>query len=104
MRGKSEHVVRATALQLFVPMVPGITPHAAARSKGSAMDARTARHVGYTISQRCRKKVEEIFGWMKAIGGLWRTRLRGTARTSLCACMVAAAYNPVRMTKLLKAV
>lgn len=82
----------------------GITPHVAARAKGSAMDARTTRHVGYAISQRCRKKVEEIFGWMKVIGGLRRTRLRGVARTSLCACMVAAAYNLVRMTKLLKAV
>jgi transposase len=82
----------------------GITPHVAARSRGSAMDARTTRHVGYTISQRCRKKVEEIFGWMKVIGGLRRTRLRGRARTSLCACMVAAAYNLVRMTKLMKAV
>lgn len=80
----------------------GVTPHVAARAKYSAIDQRTTRHPGYAISQRCRKKVEEIFGWMKVIGGLRRTRYRGVKRTSLCACMVAAAYNLVRMTKLLK--
>ena len=81
----------------------GITPHVAARAKGSAVDERTTRHASYAISQRCRKKIEEIFGWMKVIGGLRRTRFRGVARTGLCAFLVAAAYNLVRMTKLLKA-
>jgi transposase len=81
----------------------GITPHVAARAKGSAVDERTTRHASYAISQRCRKKIEEIFGWMKVIGGLRRTRFRGVARTGLCAFLVAAVYNLVRMTKLLKA-
>lgn len=81
----------------------GITPHVAARKKGSAVDARTTRHAGYAISQRCRKKVEEIFGWMKTIGGFRRTRYRGRDRTSLCAYLVAAAYNLVRLSNLLAA-
>jgi len=80
----------------------GVTAHVAARVVGSAVDARTTRHEGYKISQRCRKKVEEIFGWMKVIGGLRRTRYRGKARTDLYACIVASAYNLVRMVKLLK--
>lgn len=81
----------------------GVTPHVAARKKGSAVDERTTRHEGYAISQRCRKKVEEIFGWMKTIGGFRRTRYRGRDRTGLCAYLVAAAYNLVRMSNLLAA-
>ncbi|HUK33448.1 MAG TPA: transposase [Vicinamibacterales bacterium] len=53
------------------------------------------------MSQRCRKKVEEIFGWMKTVGGLRRTRYRGVERTGLWAYFVATAYNLVRMAKLL---
>jgi hypothetical protein len=81
----------------------GVTPHVAARVKGSALDGRTTRQKGYAISQRCRKKVEEIFGWMKTVGGFRRTRYRGRDRTGLCAYLVAAAYNLVRMSKLLGA-
>jgi transposase len=81
----------------------GITPHVAAKVKGSALDERTTRHKGYEISQRCRKKVEEIFGWMKTIGGFRRTRYRGQDRTGLSAYLVAAAYNLVRMSKLMRA-
>jgi transposase len=80
----------------------GVTPHVAAKVKGSALDARTTRHAGYAISQRCRKKIEEIFGWMKTIGGFRRTRYRGVERTGLCAYMVASAYNLVRLCKLLR--
>jgi len=79
----------------------GITPHVAARKKGSAVDERTTRHDGYARSQRCRKKVEEIFGWVKTIGGLRRTRYRGRDRTGLCAYLVATAYNLVRLSNLL---
>ena len=57
---------------------------------------RTARHVGYAVSQRVRKRVEEIFGWMKTVGGLRRTRYRGLDRTQLHAYLVAAAYNLLR--------
>jgi transposase/IS5 family transposase len=81
----------------------GITPHVAAKVTCSALDCRTTRHTGYALSQRCRKKVEEIFGWMKTVGGLRRTRYRGRDRTGLCAYLVAAAYNLVRLSKLLAA-
>ena len=58
-----------------------VTPHVAQNSSGrrSAIDRRTTRHAGYAISQRKRKRVEEIFGWMKTIGGFRRTRFIGLA-------------------------
>jgi transposase len=81
-----------------------IAPHVAqntSRTCGSRIDARTTRHRGYEISQRRRKRVEEIFGWMKVIGGLRRTRYRGTQRTGLWAYFVASAYNLLRMARLM---
>ena len=54
----------------------------------------------YSISQRIRKRVEEIFGWVKTVGGFRKTRYRGTERTQLAAWWVGAAYNLVRMAKL----
>lgn len=80
-----------------------IAPHVAqnlSRPGGSRIDDRTTRHHGYEISQRCRKRVEEIFGWMKVVGGLRRTRYRGIQRTGLWAYFVASAYNLLRMSKL----
>ncbi len=80
-----------------------ITPHVArnlARPGGSAIDARTVRHPGYTLSQWLRKRVEEAFGWMKTIGGLRKTRYRGRARVQMHAYLVAAAYNLIRIAKL----
>ena len=59
------------------------------------------RHTGYALSQRIRKRVEEIFGWMKTVGGFRRTRYRGLDRTGLAGNLVATAYNLVRMAKLL---
>ena len=56
---------------------------------------------GLLASQRIRKRVEEIFGWMKTVGGFRRTRYRGQARTQLAGYLVAAAYNLVRMTRLI---
>ena len=64
------------------------------------LDARTTRHAGYAISQRKRKRVEEIFGWMKAYGGLRRTMARGLPRVRIHAYIVAAAYNLLRMSRL----
>jgi IS5 family transposase len=64
------------------------------------LDARTTRHAGYAVSQRKRKRIEEIFGWMKTIGGLRKTRFVGIAKTQLAAYMVGAAYNLLRMAKL----
>ncbi len=80
-----------------------ITPHVAqnhGRAGGSALDARTARHQGYAISQRIRKRVEEAFGWMKTIGGLRETRYRGRERVQMHAYLVAAAYNLIRIAHL----
>ena len=81
-----------------------VTPHVARHMKGrrSAIDERTTRHAGYAISQVIRKRVEEIFGWFKTVGGLRRTRFRGVARTQLAAYLVGAAYNLIRVTRLLR--
>jgi transposase len=82
----------------------GITPHIAQNittHRGSNVDGRTVRHAGYRLSQRCRKKVEEIFGWGKTIGGLRKTRYRGVARTGFWAYVVGAAYDLLRMANLL---
>lgn len=86
----------------FVPALKAenIVPHVAAK-KYTAMDSRTLRSKGYEISQRCRKKVEEIFGWMKTVGAFRKTRYKGKKRTGLCAYIVGAAYNLVRMSKLM---
>jgi transposase len=80
-----------------------ITPHVAAnieRRGGSAIDGRTTRHEGYNISQRIRKRVEEIFGWLKTIGGFKRTRYKGRDRTHLQAWFVGAAYNLMRIANI----
>jgi len=79
-----------------------ISPHIAQIEgrKTPGLDARTTRHGGYGISQRKRKRVEEIFGWMKAYGGMRRTFMRGLARVQLHAYIVGAAYNLLRMSRL----
>jgi transposase len=80
----------------------GVTPHVAQNTSGrrSAIDARTTRHPGYATSQRLRTRVEEVFGWLKTVGGFRRTRYRGLARTQLAGYLVAAAYNLVRIARL----
>jgi transposase len=79
-----------------------VTPHVAQNdtNRRSAIDGRTTRHPGYAVSQRIRKRVEEIFGWMKTVGGFRRTRYRGIDRTGLAGYLVATAYNLVRLSKL----
>jgi transposase len=80
-----------------------ITPHVAANTErrgGSAIDGRTTRHAGYTISQRLRKRVEEIFGWCKTIGGFRRTRYKGKDRIQLHALLVGTAYNLLRIANI----
>lgn len=82
----------------------GVTPHVAQnleRNGGSAIDGRTTRFAGYIASQRIRKRVEEIFGWGKTVGNFRKTRLVGLAKNKLAGFMVAAAYNLVRIAKLL---
>ena len=80
-----------------------VTPHVAQHTNGrrSAIDRRTTRYVGYDLSQRIRKRIEEGFGWIKTVGGLRKTRHRGTARVGWQFTLTAAAYNLVRFPKLL---
>jgi transposase len=76
-----------------------VTPHVA-RKQWTAVDGRTTRHRGYAVSQRIRKRVEEIFGWLKTVGGGRKLRYRGVARNVLWAEFAVTAYNLVRMAKL----
>lgn len=79
----------------------GVTPHVAQKIKGSAIDARTTRHAGYAVSQQKRKLIEQVFGWMKTVGGLRKLRHRGGARVDWVVTFSAAAYNLVRLRTLL---
>jgi transposase len=79
----------------------GVTAHVARKKRGSAIDARTTRHAGYAVSQRRRKLVEEPFGWMKTVGGLAKLRHRGRLKVSAIYTFTCAAYNLVRLRKLL---
>jgi transposase len=76
-----------------------VTPHIACKST-SIIDQRTTRHPGYAISQQKRKRIEEIFGWLKTVAGLRKTRHRGVARVSWMFAFALAAYNLVRMRTL----
>ena len=82
-----------------------VTPHLAQNTTGrrSAIDDRTIRHAGYAISQQKRKLVEQGFGWMKTIGGLRKLRHRGGALVTWVFTFTAAAYNIVRLRRLLEA-
>jgi IS5 family transposase len=80
-----------------------VTPHVAAKKKGSALDGRTTRHAGYAVSQRIRKRIEEAFGWGKTVGTAARTMLRGTARVGFQFTLNMVAYNLARLPKLLAA-
>jgi transposase len=77
----------------------GVTPHVAQNTAGrrSAIDGRTTSWPGYAVSQRIRRRVEEIFGWMKTVGGLRKTRYRGLERVDFAGYLVATAYNLVRL-------
>jgi IS5 family transposase len=83
-----------------------VTPHVAQsihRRGGSAIDARTTRQPGYAISQRVRKRIEEVFGWMKTVGNFRKTRFRGFGANQIAAYMVGAAYNLLRVARLIAA-
>jgi transposase len=82
-----------------------VTPHIAQHlaRRRSAIDGRTTRHPGYAISQRKRKLVEQGFGWMKTIGGLRKLRHRGGDLVGWIFTFAAAAYNLVRLRRLLPA-
>jgi transposase len=86
-----------------------VTPHIAidghlsntGMPRSTAIDARTTRHAGYDISQRCRKRIEEVFGWIKSSAGLAKMKLRGCARVDATFTLALAAYNLIRLPKLL---
>jgi Transposase DDE domain len=86
-----------------------VTPHVAINGRVSkngvvrrtAIDGRTTRHAGYGISQICRKRIEEVFGWMKASAGLAKVKLRGRAKVEAAFTFTVAAYNLIRIPKLL---
>lgn len=86
-----------------------VTPHIAidghVRVSGmprkTAIDGRTTRHPGYAVSQRKRKRIEEIFGWTKAVGGVAQVKVRGLAKVKATFTFAVAAYNLLRLPKLL---
>jgi transposase len=80
-----------------------VTPHVAQKVKGSAIDGRTTRHAGYGVSQRKRKLVEEAFSWAKTIAGVAKVKVRGLARVRHAFTFAMAAYNLIRMPRLLAA-
>jgi transposase len=86
-----------------------VTPHIAidghlfktGKPRATAMDRRTTRHPGYAISQRCRKRIEEVFGWGKGSASLAKVKLRGKAKVDAVFTLALAAYNLIRLPKLL---
>ena len=71
------------------------------RPGGSAIDERTTRHAGYQVSQQKRKRIEEVFGWLKTVASLRKTRHRGVQKVGWVFTFAATAYNLVRMRNLL---
>ena len=85
--------------------ISGITPHVAQnanRSGGSAIDGRTARHVGYAKSINARKRVEQVFGWIKQASGLRQLKARGRSKVGAVFRLHVVAYNLFRITNLLR--
>jgi transposase len=88
-----------------------VTPHIAidghlsktGKRRKTAVDGRTTRHAGYAVSQRCRKRIEEVFGWIKSSAGLAKVKLRGRDRVDAAFTLALAAYNLIRLPKLLGA-
>jgi hypothetical protein len=82
-----------------------VTPHVAQNTTNRrlAIDDRTTRHPGYAVSRRVRKRIEDVFGWTKTAAGFCKTRHRGLARVGWIFTLTSAAYNLVRLTKLVQA-
>jgi len=78
-----------------------VAPHVAAKASRSALDGRATRHAGYKASQKLRKRIEEVFGWTKSSAGLRQTRHRGLGRVGWQFTFTMAAYNLIRMPRLL---
>lgn len=96
-KGYDEHGFVATLRKMCV------SPHIAAKAKGSAIDRRTTRHAGYAVSQRKRKQVEEPFGWGKTVGQIAKTMLRGVANVGAQFTLNMAAFNLAKLPRLLAA-
>ena len=73
----------------------------AQKARSRTLDRRTTRHAGYLVSQRVRKRIEEVFGWMKTVGGMRKLKHRGGERVNWQFLFTAAAYNLVRMRTLM---
>lgn len=88
-----------------------VTPHIAVdghlsrtgKPRSTAIDGRTLRHGGYAVSQRCRKRIEEVFGWIKSSARLAKVKLRGRRKVDAAFTLALAAYNLIRLPKLLTA-
>ena len=82
-----------------------VIPHLAQNTsrRRSAIDGRTTRHAGYAVSQRIRKRIEEAFGWAKTVAGLRKARHRGLPKIDWQFTLAMAAYNLVRLPKLIGA-
>ena len=93
----TDFVVGCRALNV----TPQVAQHTTRRR--SRIDRRTTRHPGYALAQRIRKRVEEIFGWMKTVGGGRKLRYIGVARNQAWATIAGAAYNLVRMAHIERA-
>ncbi|MGC2709528.1 MAG: transposase, partial [Candidatus Sulfotelmatobacter sp.] len=91
----SDFVAECRNLKVTPPVAQNLE-----RPGGSAIDARTTQHVGYAISQRKRKRIEECFGWLKTIALLRKVRHRGISKVGWIFTFVADAYNLVRMRNL----
>ena len=78
----------------------GATPHVSQKGRNSVIDKRTTRHPGYQISPRKRKRIEEIFGWMKTVGGMRKLRYRGLELAGWMFTLSAAANKLVRIRNL----
>ena len=87
-------------------VTPHVAPHVAqsTTNRRSAIDGRTTRHPGYAVSERVRKRIEEVFGWSKATAGFRKTRHCGLARVRWMFTLTITAYNLVRLPKLIAVV
>jgi transposase len=89
--------------------VRSVSPHIAidghvrvtGKPRKTSVDRRVTRHAGYAVSQRCRKRIEEVFGWIKGAAGLAKVKLRGRARVDTAFTLALAAYNLIRLPRLL---
>jgi hypothetical protein len=89
--------IRRTSWRALAP--PASPPHVAEKARGSALDGCTTWPTGYWMRQRARKKIEEVFGWLKTVAGLKKLKYRGAARVDWVITLACAAYNLVRLRR-----